>query len=729
MDVPSLESIRCPVIKGVPFTLRPPDSLLIGSDPGSDHAIKIEGVEGVAPFHAELRWKSDDEAWYLYDDPAPGKTSLNRDPVGSGGVRLYEGYVIDVAGVHFRFSRKSDSEKVWEITEIKGETLRGVCVDVRHLTAKIEDEDAEEGWKTLLDNVSFRVDAGLFTAILGPSGCGKSTLIQRLAGFPFKGDMSGSILFDDEPVSTSGSEMQRCVAYLPQAVEDTFYADLSVAATMEYFARCHLAQGSKIDFCAVLDKVRLKWEDIAAKPVRKLSGGQKRRLALALELMRNPRLLLLDEPTAGLDPAAEADIMSQLRCISGQGTTILCATHVLGSLDECRDVIVMSKGGRVAFHGEPGDAIAFFGGNATHSADRTDCTKSWLGIYRKLTKGKEDDKSRKTTPSVPAKDPHSTLFGGAFLATLSRLGRSVFAKTSKFPFFPNFLLFAAVPIVVSGLLLWACGSMLDNREVGTFYFCMTVAMFWFGLSGTFRNLVSERVPKRCLDRMRGMPLWQYFVAHAMFALISGFVQSFLFVFPIFLCRLGHEPEFTFHAFPAFLLDLGLVGFSGGCVGLLISAWMKKELYAAWILPLVAIPVLFMSKPVLEGGSDTKPQGFLRAIECLMPTMYPQTLLETSMERAKVYHVMPDPKYLNGMSLEGAQYKSIENWTKRPEKRDAVTGEVVKDENGNPVSGESWADKHVSDVLRFFLLMAGYAIACLGMAFIGQRWRERQWDGR
>ena len=271
--------------------------------------------------------------------------------------------------------------------------------------------------------------------------------------------------------------------------------------------------------------------------------------------------------------------------------------------------------------------------------------------------------------------------------------------------------------------------MLDNHDVGTFYFCMTVAMFWFGLIGTFRNLVSERIPKRCLDRMRGMPLGWYFSAHAMFALISAFVQSILFVLPIFLFRLGHAPEFTFHAFPAFWFDLGLVGFSGGCVGLFISALMKKELYAAWMLPLVAIPVLFMSKPVLEGGSDTKPKGILHGIECLMPTLYAQTLLETSMERAKVYHVMPDPRHLNGMPLEKAQQKSVENWTKRPDKIDEMTGTVVRDANGNAVPGESWADKHIWDVIRFFSLMAGYAVLFLGLAFVLQYWRERQWDGR
>ena len=722
------ESRFCPVVTPVSFELHPPDALLIGSAPDDVRAIKIEGVAGVDPCHAKLIWKPNERAWHLVDDPAPGKTYLNGDPVDGG--RLHEGDEIGIAGVRLRFSRKSD--EVWEVAEITDGAPQGVYVDVKGLSAEIDDDDGDGGSKTLLKDVSFHVEPNSFTAILGPSGCGKSTLIQRLAGFPLKGMLKGSIsldgnyiLRDGNPAPTNKSDSNCVVAYLPQAVEDMFYDEMSVGATMENFAQCHLAQDcDENSFIAALDVVRLQWKDIAHKPVKTLSGGQKRRLALALELMRGPRLLLLDEPTAGLDPAAEADIMGMLRRISWQGRTILCATHVLGSLDKCRNVLVMSKGGCVKFHGTEKDARAHFR------------NENWLGIYRDLTGEKESEESYDGSASSElAKNDKSA--GGAFCATLWRLIRSVYveqwirmrALKLKFPYYPNLLLFAGVPVVVSALLLWACGSMLDNREVGTFYFCMTVAMFWFGLTGTFRSLVSERVPKRCLDRMRGIPLWGYFAAHAAFAFIYSFAQSLLFVLPIFLFRLGHAPEFTFYAFPAFWLYLGLVGFSGGCVGLAVSAWMKKELYAALVLPLVAIPVLFMSKPVLEGGTDARPTGVLRFVECNMPTLYPQTVLETTMERAKVYHVMPDQKYLGGISLEDAQARSVENWIHRPEKRDETTGEVVRDTNGDAILGESWADKHASNVLRFLALMIKYAVFWLSLAFLGQHRRERQWDGR
>ena len=244
---------------------------------------------------------------------------------------------------------------------------------------------------------------------------------------------------------------------------------------------------------------------------------------------------------------------------------------------------------------------------------------------------------------------------------------------------------------------------------------MAVAMFWFGLSGSFRNLVAERVPKRCLDRLRGMPLGRYFAAHVAFAVLTSLFQSLLFVLPVFAVRLGHAPDYSMNALPAFWFDLALVGFCGGCVGLFVGACAKKELYAAWALPLVAIPALFLSQPVLGYERDSKPTQPLRAIECMMPTLYPQLLLASSMDRARVHEG-------TGMSFE--------DWNKHPEERDPKSGCVIRNKkSGKPLFAKSWSDKHADDVRRFFTLVVGYAAVFLGIAGFIQRCRERAWDGR
>ena len=681
------------------------DTVSIGSGPDCNVV-----VPGADPHHAEVRWNADEEAWYLHDDPAPGKTLLNNDPIVKR--RLRERDLIEIAGLRIVFAEKS-------LLRLESGEQSGLSIAVDGLSAKVKDSDSEDGWKSLLQDVSFKIEAtenGSFTAILGPSGCGKSTLIQRLAGFPLDGKVQGRILIDGHRIFQGTGKPLPFVSYLPQAVEDTLHGDLSVRATMTSFARCHLDHEPTSElFSATLDSVDLNWAELASKEVRKLSGGQKRRLALALELLRDPKVLLLDEPTAGLDPAAEYEVMELLRTLSGRGKTVLCATHVLGSLERCRDVLVMAPGGRIAFHGRQNDALAHFKAG------------TWLEVYGKLANEKWQPQPMAPLDvpdsSVASESARPTPFRRAFLSTLGRLCRSVLAKW-------NPLLFAGIPLAVSIVFLFAFKSLLDNRQEETVYFCMTVAMFWFGLSATFRSLVSERIPKRCLDRLRGMPLGRYFAAHVVFAFLVSCAQSFLFTLPVFIRHLGHNPNYTFYAFPAFWFDLSLVGFAGGCIGLVVSAASKKELYAAWVLPLVAIPALVLSKPVLEGGHGDAPTGILRVVECVMPTLYPQTLLETSMERATVYHVMPDPRDLHGLSMAEAQSKSVEYWMKRPEKRDEKSGKVIIDEKaGKPVLDKSWSDKHVGDVLRFFALISSYAVVGLGLAFLLQDWRERQWDGR
>lgn len=584
------------VIRGIPWSLDRHDPVSIGSDLGC--SIVIEGAD---PHHAELQWKAEEKAWYIYDDPAPGLTLRNGSSIDSA--KMFEGDVLEIAGVRLRIENG-------RLDEFR--TSAQLRVSLRNVSAWA-------GGEQRLQNISFEAEPGTFAALLGPSGCGKSTLIQRIAGLaPFEGD----ILFNGHDLRTEADTIRPLMAYLPQAVEDTLHGDMTVREAWDDFVRCHLPPDAAPDFAAKLADVGLGAPDIPAKPVHKLSGGQKRRFALALALLREPQLLLLDEPTAGLDPAAEEDIMALLRRIADQGRTVLCATHVLGSLDKCDEVLVLAPGGRPCFAGTPARALDFFG------------TSEWSEIYRRLQSGRVSfQKSRECSSdaqsALPPEAAAHASNGSVFGATVRRLVRSVCSKRSAALFFGN-------PVCIALVLAFACGKMFaagGNKE--TVCFCMAVAMFWLGVSGSVRSLVAERVPKRCLDRMRGMPLVPYFGAHVAFAAMSSAVQTFLFMFPVFLIR-HHAAEFSPGAIPAFWLVLTLVAFSGSCVGLFVSAFAKREIQAVWALPFVAILALFLSKPVLEtkAGGD-EPDGMLRASAWLMPTVHPQECLFTELGQFRV----------------------------------------------------------------------------------------------
>ncbi len=641
MNGPSSASPRGRVLRGLGrsgFALDRRNPVAIGSDLGCE--IVIEGAD---PRQAELRWDAEEGAWFVHGGPAPGRTLRNGEPVGSS--RLVDGDELEIAGVRIRYADGRLAERV---------TSARLRVSVRGVSATA-------GGMRRLQGISFEAEPGSFIAILGPSGCGKSTLIRRIAGLaPFE----GRILFNGhDPKEEGDSAIRPLLAYLPQAVNDTLHAEMSVREAMDDFARCHLDASARPDFAKRLDDVGLA-EKLDA-PVATLSGGEKRRLALALALLREPQLLLLDEPTAGLDPAAESDIMELLRRIADQGRTVLCATHVLGSLDKCDAVLVLAAGGSQAFFGTPARSLGFFG------------AKDWREIYRRLQK---PDATAGAPREPGAPPPVSDLppaaarasAGRAFGATLGRLARGV-AESRR-----NLAFVAGNPIALAAVLLVACWSMFDRGDLGTIYFCMSVAMFWLGLSGSVRNLVAERVPKRCLDRIRGMPPAPYFAAHAAFTGLSVALQALLFVLPVFLAKFGHG-DFSMHALPPFWLVLTLVGVAGGSVGLFVSAAAKREIQAVWALPFVAILALFLSKPVLEGGRGEKPTGFLRAVEYAMPTLTPQTLLETSMDAAR-----------------GCGKQS---------------------------------DAHHDNIRNFAAVALGYPALFLSLAFLLQNKREKEWDGR
>lgn len=640
------------VHKGLPFPLRRHDPVFIGSDRGRCDIV----IDGADPVHAELRWDPEESHWWVCDDPAPGETILNEMPIVKEPFR--ESDTLDIAGVRLRYANG-------ELTEADPEEPEGLRVTLR-------DVSVAAGKRRILTGVSFQVRPGSFCAILGTSGSGKSTLIQRIAGFAsFKGD----IRLNGHDLRTDQAELLPLVAYLPQDVEATLHGEMTVARALGDFARVHLAPEATPDCADKLAEVGLGWEKYAGKRVGSLSGGEKKRLALALALLRKPQLLLLDEPTAGLDPATEADIMELLKGIAGRHRTILCATHVLGSLDKCDTALLLSADGRPVFFGPTAEAPAKIGAD------------DWAGVYRKLkeTPGwppPGDIPSDPAPRKLPAA-PRAASFGRTFGATLFRLVRAIVGVPK------NLALFFANPIGISAVLLAACNSeLVEYGKHGTVWFCMAVAMFWLGVSGAVRNLVAERIPKRSLERMRGVPPAPYFAAHVAFAALSSAVQALAFLALPFLLKLGHAP-FAASAFGPFWLVLGLVGFAGGCVGLSVSAFSKTELQAVWLLPFVAILALFFSKPVLE-REDGKPTGVLLAVEQAMPTLRPQLLLETSMDLARIRE---------------AHYK--------------VSPETRQDIARHNAAHWGW----------FLLFALGYPVVFLLLAAPLQAWRERQWEGR
>jgi ABC-2 type transport system ATP-binding protein len=203
------------------------------------------------------------------------------------------------------------------------------------------------GGRVVLDDVTADVEAGSVTGVVGPSGSGKTTLMRAIVGVQrhVSGDLEVLGRRAGDPA------LRQAVGYLTQT--PAVYADVSVTANLRYFAAVVGAPAG--DVGRVLDVVGLA--EFAGRRVDRLSGGQQARVALASVLLGRPRLLVLDEPTVGLDPVLRADLWGTFRDLARDGTTLLVSTHVMDEASRC-DRVLLLRDGRLLTDEAPASLLA-----------------------------------------------------------------------------------------------------------------------------------------------------------------------------------------------------------------------------------------------------------------------------------------------------------------------------------------------------------------------------------
>jgi len=203
------------------------------------------------------------------------------------------------------------------------------------------------GGVIVLDDLSLSVAAGRVTGLLGPSGSGKTTLMRAIVGVQIV--ESGTITVLGEPAGTPPLRWK--VGYMTQ--NPAVYGDLTVRENLRYFARIlDAAQGSVEEVLETVDMT-----SFGDRVVNRLSGGQRARVSLATALIGSPQLLVLDEPTVGLDPVLRRDLWKAFNELAAQGKTLLVSSHVMDEADHCHDLLLLREGKLVAT-GTPADVRA-----------------------------------------------------------------------------------------------------------------------------------------------------------------------------------------------------------------------------------------------------------------------------------------------------------------------------------------------------------------------------------
>ena len=289
----------------------------------------------------------DGESCYIEDAHSSGGTYVNNKKIKRQKLSDHDRISIPSAAYIFYRNRLLFST-----------SAAGIQVDAVGVNKQVSDR-AARGKISLVTDVSFRIGAGEFVAIVGGSGAGKSTLLDCLNGM--RPATSGKIYYDTNDYYENMNSYRGVVGYVPQ--RDILHDDLKVWDALRYTAMLRTrADLSKEELCArvtgAIADVRLQGKEHLR--ISSLSGGQKKRVSIAMELLSDPKVIFLDEPTSGLSPDLDMEMMELLSDLSKKGRTIVVITHAMENLDKCDRVLFLGRGGRVCYYGGAEDAFRWF---------------------------------------------------------------------------------------------------------------------------------------------------------------------------------------------------------------------------------------------------------------------------------------------------------------------------------------------------------------------------------
>ncbi|MGW1286197.1 FHA domain-containing protein [Streptomyces sp. NPDC001118] len=574
-DRPSAVSL--PLLTGTfrrPANVRPlpPRTVRIGRAPEND--LVVDDLI-VSRRHAELRAHLDG-TYEIIDLGSHNGTYLNgrpvtRAPVGPG----------DIVGVgHSAFCLVGDELQEYVDT---GE----VSLDVQDLTVTVDRGDT-----ILLDHVSFPVGEKCLLAVVGPSGAGKSTLLNALTGQ--RPADRGTVLYDGRDLYRDYAELRQRIGLVPQ--DDILHPQLTVRAALSYAAELRFPEDTAgAERRARVDEVirELGLAQRADQPVHRLSGGQRKRVSVALELLTRPSLLFLDEPTSGLDPGMDRSVMNMLRGLADDGHTVVVVTHSVLSLSVCDRLLVLAPGGTVAYYGPPGDALAFFGFEQwpeAFEAFERDPDRDWAREYREspfhrhyITEASTQPHHPGPAPVSPAPPPRPRRWA-AQLGTLVRRYTAVLAADRTF-----LLVMIALPFVMGAMARALAGSRLTRDTAMNALLILCVGAVLTGAANAVRELVKERVVYR-RERAVGLPRSAYLMSKIVVLGTISVVQAVVLTLVALAGVDLNAPGggVLLPPLAEITLAVALLAFTAMMLGLLVSALVRKEEVTMPLLVLLAI---------------------------------------------------------------------------------------------------------------------------------------------
>ena len=557
----------------------------------------------VSRLHAELRWDAE-RGFELVDLGSHNGTFVNGRLSTRARLRP-----LDVIGIgRHSFRLMGDMLEMYEDTG-------DVTFSASALTVRTARGDV------LLDDVGFSLRERSLLAVVGPSGAGKSTLLKALTGL--RPAQEGSVLYAGRNLYDNYGELRGRIGLVPQ--NDIIHQELTVEAALRYSSELRfpadVARQERFERVeAVLAELGL--HERRHLRVRDLSGGQRKRTSVALELLTKPSLLFLDEPTSGLDPGLERGLMEVLRGLADGGRTVVVVTHSVESLRLCDRVLFLAAGGHTAYFGPAQLALAYF--------DRED----FQDVFRALSVDESDwserfrahpDHARYVEPVTSAEQPLRAdpaeatrpFRGRGALHQFSTLTRRYVAVLASDRRNMALLLLQAPLLGLLMLVALPSNELADTpvgeirllSKAGLVLLVIVMGTTWLGASNSVREIVKE-LPIFRRERAVGLSIPAYVGSKAAVLGVLTVLQAVVLV-ALATARQGGPSDAVVLWWPLgeLMAVAALTGLAAMSLGLLISALAKRVDRAMTVLPIVLLVELVLAmgavfpdlteKPVLE----------------------------------------------------------------------------------------------------------------------------------
>ncbi|MFF4653858.1 FHA domain-containing protein [Streptomyces sp. NPDC001381] len=541
--------------------------------------------------HAEFH-STPDGRMEIRDLGSHNGTYVNGQPIPKGGTQLLG--PADIVGVgHSTFRIVGDRLEEFVDT---GE----VSFSARHLTVTVD------GGKQILKDVSFGVPEKSLIAVIGPSGSGKSTLLKALTGY--RPANQGDVLYDNRNLYKQFAELRQRIGLVPQ--DDILHKELTVKKALKYAAKLRFpSDTTPAEREARIDEVlrELKLDIHKEKKVTSLSGGQRKRVSVALELLTKPSLIFLDEPTSGLDPGMDRDVMQLLRGLADDGRMVLVVTHSVAELALCDKLLVMAPGGAVAYFGPPEEALNFFGYDtwadvfsAFENYRDYDWAGRWKGSQHYQMYAADIDavapQSVQMPPMQAMKPPKPQGWMSQFV-TLVRRYVSVIASDKGF-----LALSVILPVVLGSVSLLIdsgnsllpnpvnpkTGRVIPNGTATTVLLILAVGACFAGAANSVRELIKERVIYE-RERATGLSRSAYLMSKVFVLGLVTVLQGLLVGVIGFSSReIPEEGLVIGNTLVELCLPIMALGFTSMMFGLIISSLVKTAEKTMPLLVMFAI---------------------------------------------------------------------------------------------------------------------------------------------